>query len=235
MRRTTPARSTRVSPWRSRAVRLTLALAGTGFLLVGAIAVAEIGARPGPSGDTLLRKTIRRQRVAQGLPAVTQETKSEAKPEASSEPIDTSTREGILAEATRIEGQLNRAVTHVEQLRVGAYHDKNLIRMNFLTTKLDDMKQIMGILTPAFVELRRPGQDLFVMRAKLTMIRQGAERLREAAASAENSLNDDSPDSLGDIGASNAQTNPNAGETDPTLPPGATFVNERPAEASRFQ
>jgi hypothetical protein len=234
MRRTTPARSTRPSPWRSRAVRLTLALAGSAFLCVGAFAAAEIGARPGVSGDDLLRKTIRTQRVAQGLPA-TQETKPEAKPGADAEPIDTSTREGILAEATRIEGQLTRAVTHVEQLRVGAYHDKNLIRMNFLTTKLDDMKQIMSILTPAFVELRKPDQDLFVMRSKLTMIRQGAERLREAAAAAENSLNDDSPDVMGDIGSSNAQTNPNSGDTDPTLPPGATFVNERPAPASNFQ
>ncbi len=228
MRSTTLTRS---KPWRSRAVLLTLALAGTA--LMTAFAAAEMGARPSTSSDALLRKTIRQQRVAQGLPAAPPETKPEAS--SGSEPIDTSTREGILAEATRIEGQMNRSVTHVEQLRVVAYHDKNLIRMNFLTTKLDDMKQVLSILTPAFVEIRVPEQDLFVMRAKLVMIRQGAERLREAAAAAENSLNDDSPDTLGDLGSSNAQTSPNSGETDPTAPASPTFVNERPAEASRFQ
>ncbi|MDB4981921.1 MAG: hypothetical protein JWM82_2673 [Myxococcales bacterium] len=222
---------TRTKPWRSRAVRLTLALAGTA--LMTAFAAAEMGARPTTSTEALLRKTIRQQRVAQGLPAAAPETKPEAGP--GGEALDTSTREGILAEAARIEAQINRSVTHIEQLRVVAYHDKNLIRMNFLTSKLDEMKQVMSILTPAFADIRVPGQDLFVMRAKLVMIRQGAERLRETAAAAESSLNDDSPDTMGDIGSSNAQTSPNAGETDPTLPPGPTFVNERPAPASTFQ
>ena len=233
MRRTTFGRATRNTPWRSRAVPLALALTGT--LLMGAIAVAEIGARPGASSAELLGKTIRMQRVAQGLPAEGAPSKSESTPPTEA---DLSTREGILAEATRIEGQMSRALTHVEQMRVVAYHDKNLIRMNFLTTKLDDMKQVMSILTPAFAELRQPGQDLFVMRAKLTMIRQGAERLRESAAAAENSLNDDSPDTLGELGSSNSTTSPSSSETDPTLPAAPTTpveVSDRPGEASPFR
>jgi hypothetical protein len=197
-----------------------------------AIAAAELGARPGGSGEDLLRKTIRMQRVAQGLPAKPEASPWGASPSGES---DVSRREGILAEATRLESQMNRSLTHVEQLRVLAYHDKNLIRMNFLTTKIDDMQQIMTIVTPALAEIRKPGQDLFVMRAKLTMIRQGAERMREAAAAAESSLNDDSPDIFGDIGSSNAHTSPSSGETDPTSPPSTTVDLERPGQASRYQ
>jgi hypothetical protein len=230
MRRTTPASSNRNSPWRSRIVRLALALAATAFTT--AMAAAEIGARPGlQHGDDLLAKVIRRQRVAQGLPANAPATTTPAAP-------DPDSREGILAEAAKIEAQMNQDLSHIQQLQVVAYLEKNLIRMNFLAAKIEDMKQVMAVTSAALADLRQPGADVFVMRAKLTTLRQGAERVKSSATEAESKMNDDSPDSL-DIGASNAEGSPSKSDTDPTDPPSATSdfnpALDRPSEASPFQ
>jgi hypothetical protein len=233
MRRTTHARTSRKHAWRSRSI---IALAITGTVFMGAIAAAEIGARPGFRGDDALLKTIRAQRVAQGVPA---QPPAAPVPTESTAGSEEQQRAAILAEAAQLEAQMNKAIAHVDTLRIEAYHEKNLLRMNFLKTKLDDMKAVATVLTPILAEIREPGQDLFVMRAKLSQVRQGVEQVRESAAAAESQQGEDSPDVLS-IGSSNAEGQGSSqGDTDPTGPPSPTSdftpINERPGEASPFK
>ena len=148
---------------------------------------------------------------------------------------DATARDKILGEAATLEADMNRMVMITEKLRVNAYKAKDIIRLNTITGKLDDMKSIMMIANPAFKVLRQPAQDLFVMRAKLNMIRQGWERMKEALAAAE-AAEGDSVDSIAAaLGPSNAETNPSTGSTDPTAPPSPTADFERPGQASPYK
>jgi hypothetical protein len=216
----------RKNPWRVRAVQLALTLAGVGLT---AIAAAAIGVSTKAESDGAMTAAILAQRISDGQPAA-----SQAMPSPSTPPNETATRDQILQEATTYETEMNQSVTHADQLRLQAYHDKDLIRMNFIASKLADMRQIMQIAQSSFVSIRQPGQDLFVMRAKLSTIRQGWERIKEELGEAE-TAESDSLDSVAAVGSANAETNPSNGVTDPTLPPGPSLETERPSAASPYR
>jgi hypothetical protein len=222
-----PIRATRHSrnpTWRVRAVQLALALAGTG--LMTAIAAAAIGANQGPSVDRAMAAAIVAQQIADG---------QGAKLEPGTPPGEAATRAQILAEADKLEADMKTSVGHADTLRIEAYHQKDMIRVSFITAKLNDMKQILAIAMPALAILRQPGQDLFVMRAKLNTIRQGAERIKDAMAAAEASEGDSTDPTSSAFAPVNAETNPSQNETDPTAPPAPTDEFERPSQASPYQ
>ena len=213
----------RKNPWRVRAVQLALALVGVGLT---AIAAAAIGVSTKGESEGAMAAAIVAQQIAEGQPAP-----SEAPP---TSPAEAATREQILQQASAYESEMNQSVSHTDQLRLQAYHEKDLIRMNFIASKLADMRQIMQIAKPSFVSIRQPGQDLFVMRAKLSTIRQGWEQVKEALAAAETSESD-SVDSVTAVGSANAEANPSDGVTDPTAPAQPTVEVERPSPASPYR
>jgi len=216
-------RHKQTSTWRVRAVQLALALAGTG--LMTAIAAAAIGANQGAQGDGAMAATILAQRISEGVAV-----RPVPGPQS-----DAATRDKLLGEAAMLEADMNRMVAITEKLRVDAYKAKDIIRLNTITGKLGDMKSIMMIASPAFKGLRQPGQDLFVMRSKLNIIRQGWERMKEALADAEAAAGD-SVDSIATaFGPSNGEATPSAGSTDPTEPPTPTADFERPGQASPYR
>jgi hypothetical protein len=221
MRRTDLTRRSRNSTWRVRAV--WLALVGTG--LMTAIAAAEIGGRPGMTIDDAMTRTITRQRIAEGQVATTG-----APPQ-----TEPTTRDQILAEAAAYEADMNQSLAHTEKLRLQAYRAKDIIRMNFISGKLDEMKQIMMITQQALQAIRQPGQDLFVMRSKLSTIRQGADRLKQAMAAAESAVGDTTDPTSSAVGAANGEQNPSAGESDPAGVPSPGFDVERPTAASPYK
>jgi hypothetical protein len=216
----------RKTPWRVRAVQLALALAGVGLT---AIAAAAIGVSTKAESDGAMTAAILAQQIAEGQPAP-----SQAMPSPSTPPNEAATREQILQQATTYEAEMKQSVEHADQLRLQAYHDKDLIRMNFIASKLIDMRQILQIAQPSFVSIRKEGQDLFVMRAKLSTIRQGWERIKEELAAAETSESD-SADQVTAVGSANAETNPSNGVTDPTAPAGPSVEVERPSAASPYR
>jgi hypothetical protein len=223
MRSIRPSKPWRKNPWRVRAVQLALALAGVGLT---AIAAAAIGVSTKAESDGAMAAAILAQQISEGQAAPL--------PSPSTPPNEAATREQIVQEATTYETEMNQSVAHTDQLRLQAYHDKDLIRMNFIASKLADMRQIMQIAKPAFVSIRQPGQDLFVMRAKLSTIRQGWDRIKEELAAAETSESD-SADSVSAVGAANAEANPSDGVTDPTSPPAPSADFERPSAASPYR
>ena len=211
----------RKNPWRVRAVQLALALVGVGLT---AIAAAAIGVSTKGQSEGAMAAAILAQQIAEGQPA----------PAEPPTPAETATREQILQEASTYENDMNQAVSHADQLRLQAYHDKDLIRMNFIASKLADMRQVVQIAQPSFASIRQPGQDLFVMRSKLSTIRQGWESVKESLAAAETSESD-SVDSVTAVGSANAEANPSDGVTDPTAPAAPTAAVERPSAASPYR
>ncbi|HTA21589.1 MAG TPA: hypothetical protein VK989_19990 [Polyangia bacterium] len=220
------SKSWRKTPWRVRAVQLALALAGVGLT---AIAAAAIGVSTKTESDGAMAAAILAQHISEG-----QATPSQAMPLPSTPPNEAATREQILNQAASYETEMHQSVEHADQLRLEAYHDKDLIRMNFIASKLIDMRQILQIAQPSFASIRKEGQDLFVMRAKLSTIRQGWERIKEELAAAE-TAESDSADQVTAVGAANAEANPSDGVTDPTLPPGPSVEVERPSAASPYR
>ena len=229
------------SGWRVRAVQLALALGATGLMTAFAVA-----------GD--MAQLVLAQQIAQGTPPAPATTPTTASANASapanipapgqpSAPTaqgleDTAAaRDKILTEATQIEEEMKQAIQHTDKLRINAYNAKDIIRLNTVTSKLEEMRQIMAIAKPAFAAIRQPGQDIFVMRAKLSTIRQGKDRMQEDEATAE-AAEGDSVDSVTAAGAENAGANPNSGGTDPTLPgnpTSSTTIPDRPGQASPYR
>jgi hypothetical protein len=222
MRRNDPSRKPRTQTWRIRAVML--ALVGTG--LMTAIASAAIGSKTGGSVDGAMAKAITHQRIAEGqLPLPTTPQKGEAL-----------SREQILAAVTTYESEMNQSLTRAEAMKTEAYRAKDIIRLNFVSEKLEQIKQVIAIAQPAIDAIRVPGQDMFVMLTKLSTIRQGAERVKQAIAEAEASLGD-SADTVGTVSTANATDNlPGSGDTDPTAPASPTTDSpERPVAASPYR
>jgi hypothetical protein len=230
--------------FRVRAVQLALTLAATG--LMTAIAAAAIGTQQAPAGDGAMAALVMAQKIAAGtLPATGTAPPSPASttpPKAGSgwntpmspekEAIE---RRNILAEATALETQMKVTIDHTDKLRIAAYNAKDIVRLNTITNKLDEMKQIMAIAAPAFAAIREPGQDLFVMRSKMATLRQGWDQMKEALAQAE-SAEGDSVDFVSSIGAEPGQTNPSASSTDPAAAGTPTADGfDRPAQASTFK
>jgi hypothetical protein len=210
------------SKWRVRATQLALTLAGTA--LMTAIAAAAIGGKAGPASGDAMTAAIVAQQVASGVAP-----KGFAAP-----PDESLTREQILTEAATIEVKMSAALDHTEQLRVAARKARDLIRLSVITLKQGDMKQIMAIARPIFASIRNPGLDLFVMRAKLSTLRQGLEAMKQAEADAENAEGGDLMLVEG-LFPLPADTGQDRGEPDPTLPPNPTIDNptpERPQSAS---
>jgi hypothetical protein len=204
------------SAWRVRAVQLALALAGTG--LMTAIATAAIGAKQGPANGDAMTSLLLAQQVASGVAPQAPATAPPAAAPTSTPPsasADATARAEILAEAATIELKLHQSLDHTEKLRTAAFKAKDMIRLNAITAKLTDMKQIMAIAEGALAVLREPGQDLFVMRAKLSTLRQGLDGMKEAEAAAESSEGGD-VNSVNGAMSTPAETGTNTGETDPS-------------------
>jgi hypothetical protein len=223
------------SSWRVRATQLALALGGTG--LMTAIAAAAVGVGVGRGGDDGgMAAAVLAQRIAEGRPVRAKAQlalNGEAPPE-----TEAQTRAAILAAAAKLEVDMTATIEHTEKLRVAAQKARDLIRVRVVTSKLNDMKGIMAIAQPAFASLRQPGQELFVMRAKLMIIRQGWDRMREALAEAEAAEGDSVATVAMGLGPLNGESPDDEAEADPTLPANPRLdpaVLERPAEASTFK
>jgi hypothetical protein len=185
MRQNRLKRHSRARAWRNGVI--ALALAGTG--LGTAFATVGIGNAPAPEAERALKQTIVRQRIAQGLPA--QPPPAGTAPDLTQPPASKAvTRESILAEVDTFESEMKELINQVDDMKKKAYAAKDIIRLNFLTTKFEEMKLIETTVAPVIASIRQPGLELFVMQAKLSTIRQGLDQLRQAAAQAAASLGD---------------------------------------------
>lgn len=225
MREKSLTRRSRGRVWRNGAI--ALALAGTGL----GTAFATVGRSKGTeqSPERVLERTIVRQRIAQGLPAT-----PPAQPPAQAQ----ITADQILAAVASYESEMKDLISQVEDLKKKAYASKDIIRLNFLTSKGEEMKNLQSTIQPVIDSIRQPGLDLFVMQAKLSTIRQGLDQLRKAAADAAAAQGDGMDMGISAVDPKNvgAGNNDNDGVSD--LPPvGSPSPTDyaRPTNASPYK
>jgi hypothetical protein len=214
---------------------LALALAGTG--LGTAFATVGIGKAPAPDAERAVVRTIIRQRVAQGEPAQPPAATGPAV-QAPGKAEPAMTRDTILAAVDSYESEMKATLKEVEGLKKRAYDSKDIIRYNFLSTKLDEMKILEATVQPVIDSIRLPGVELFVMQAKLSTIRQGVEQMRKAAADAASATGDGMDTGISALDPSAAGRTDNSGEADlpPLGTPSATEgTSVRPAHASPYR
>jgi hypothetical protein len=215
MGRKDPARHARNILWRGRAVKL--ALVGTG--LVTALAGAQMAAKP---DDAAMARTIKQQQVAEGqAPTPPKETGKAMTPDE------------MLAAAVTYEAEMNRAFEHAEAARVSARRSRDIIRMTCVDDKHGQMRQVMVIAKPRFTTIKGLESDEFHMRAQFTIIREGAERMRQLSDELE-ACTGDSLQGVGDIRLEDEQHGPGGAVTDPTLPANPTLDLARPEQASPY-
>jgi hypothetical protein len=210
-------------------VVVALGLGATGVMT--AVAVAGIGGSSTASPESALTRTIARQRVAAAQPATS------PPPAASAQPNQAITREGMLAEVDRHEGELNTIVDRITALRKQAYDAKDLIRTSFISTKLDEIKLLQSKIQPVIDSIRQPGLEMFVMQGKLQTIRTGLEQARKAAAEAE-AATGDTTDPTGFIfDATGSTRDTDTSVTEPQGPPNpaADGTLDRPPNASPYR
>lgn len=232
MRQKSLTRHSRATAWRNG--MLALALAGTG--LGTAFATVGVGKAPAPDLDHAVVKTIMRQRVAEGLAATPPAAETPAPSNGSAQPA--MTRDTILAAVDSFEGEMKELITTVESQKKSAYAQKDIIRYNFLTTKLSEMKMLEAVVTPVIESIRKPGVELFVMQAKLSTIRQGLDQLRKSAQEAAAASNDGMDTGISAIDPAAAGQGTNDGVSDLPSPSTPTYldpVGARPANASPYK
>jgi hypothetical protein len=197
-----------------------LALMGTA--MVTAIAAAQIAGKP---DDAAMGHAIMKQQVSDGQSVKIRTTK----------PSDALTIDQMLAATVSYEADMDKAVQHAETLRIQAYRSKDIIRMNFIDSRLASIKEIRSIAQPVSVAIKQPGLDLFHVRAKFTIIQQGWERVNQMMAEIEASIGDTlDPTSQGTM-INEAGDKDSTSVTDPTQPASPTTEFERPPAASPFR
>jgi hypothetical protein len=216
MRRKDPGRHSRNILWRGRAVRFAL----VSTALVTAIAAAQMSSKP---DDGAMGQTITQQKVAagEGVPPTVRRDK----------PLTT---DQMLAAASSYEVDMRQAVAHGDASRVSAYRSKDIIRMTCVDDKVGQMKTVLSIAEPRFRSIKATNGDELSLRSHFSTIREGWERIKQLDAEIENCMGD-SLDAVA-VGLINEEgSGPNASVTDPTQPPAATFVLDRPGQASPYQ
>ena len=144
------------------------------------------------------------------------------------------TRMQILAAAAKLEVDMRQAVAHGDASRVSAYRSKDIIRMTCVDDKVGQMKTVLSIAEPRFRSIKVTSGDELSLRSHFSTIREGWERIKQLDAEIENCMGD-SLDAVA-VGLINEEgSGPNASVTDPTQPPSATFVLDRPGQASPYQ
>lgn len=215
MSRNELTRHSRSRPWRLRLVWLALAATG---LATAAFAGADFAAR---SDADLMRRTITRQRVAEGQVAKPPLAREDKPP----------TAEQMFAALDTYEADMDKAVEHGEKLRIHAYRSKDIIRMTCVDEKLGQMKEVIAIAKPRFTTIKTAAGDELRLRSQFTTIREGWERVNQLAADMESCMGD-VLDAVAIGSLPGEQNDPGASIDDPTRPPDPTSVLDRPGLAS---
>jgi hypothetical protein len=143
------------------------------------------------------------------------------------------TADEMLAAADKFEREMKRTFEHAETLRVNARRTRDIIRMTCVEDRYGQIRQIWIIAKPRFETIKSLRDDEFPMRAQFTIIREGADRLRQLADEIENCTGD-SLDSPAAGLVDEAGQNPGS-IVDPTLPADPVLDVPRAPDASPYR
>jgi hypothetical protein len=206
-----------VLPMRGRILKLTIALTG----LCGGVYAADLATAPDAPD---LGHTIVQQEVSEG-----QLVKAG---QAGRLQIGAYSADQMLDLAQTYDKEMRAAVEHAEDVRILAYHSRDIIRMTCIDDKLSQIKTVINIAQPRFLTLRTFKTAELVMREQFSIINQAHERIAELTAQVDSCLGDNLDAVM--IGKIQEEEQPGDNINDPTRPASPTVDVERPPEASPY-
>jgi len=209
MRRKRPLRRS----WIARGVIATLALAG------GVYAADKVTA-PEPAD---VGSVINAQRIKQGVPVKAGEDLEHQ--------TQMLTTDQMVELATRYDKDMRSALEHAEGVRIGAYRQRDIIRMSCIDDKLVQMKDVIRVSEPRVASVARKANEELVLRQHFLVVQMARKRVDELAADVEACMGE----GLDAITAGRIRDEaPSDAIIDPTRPPTPWFETERPPEASPY-
>ncbi len=202
---------------RGRILKVTMALSS----LAGAVYAADLATAPEAPN---LGQTIVSQRVSEGQLVTAGQAGGSPAP-------DYSTGQ-MLDLAQTYDKEMRAAAEHAEDVRILAYHSRDLIRMTCIDDKLGQIKSVINIAQPRFLTLRTFTTAELAMRAQFSVINQAHERVAELVAQIDSCLGD-TLDAVS-VGRIEEEEPRDDNINDSTRPPSPTIDVDRPPEASPY-
>jgi len=200
--------------WIARAALATLALAG------GVYAADQVTA-PEPAD---VGSVINAQRIRQGVPAKAGDDLEHQ--------VQMLTPDQMVELATRYDKDMRTALEHAEGVRIGAYRQRDIIRLSCIDDKLVQMKDVIGASEPRVASVARKANEELVLRQHFLIVQQARKRVDELAADVEACMGE-GLDAI-TAGRIRDESPPSDAILDPTRPPTPWFETERPPEASPY-
>lgn len=198
-------------------VRVALVTLG----LAGAVYAAEQAAAPPPAD---MAQTVKTQRANEGRKVTTEELEHQR---------ETLSPDEMLALSAKYEAEMGTALTHAETVRIAAYETRDIIRMTCIDDKLGQMKEVIKIASPRYLNQDKLANDPLQIRQHYTIVQQAHVRVAELLAEVDSCLGDN----IDSVAYSRIKDDRprNDNVFDPTRPAEPTHEVDRPPEASPFR
>jgi hypothetical protein len=202
---------------RGRILKLTLALTG----IAGAVYAADLATTPDLPD---IGHIIVAQEVGEG-----QLVKAG---QAGRHQVEAYSADQMLDLAQTYDKEMRAAIEHAEDVKILAYHSRDIIRMTCIDDKVAQIKAVINVALPRFLTLRTFKSAELVMREQFSVINQAHERIVELSAQVDSCLGD-SLDAV-TMGKIQEEEEPGSNINDPTRPPSPIIDVDRPPEASPY-
>lgn len=201
--------------WRSWIARSVIAT----LMLAGGVYAADQVTAPEPAD---INSVINAQRIKQGLPVKTGEDLEHQ--------VQMLNPDQMTELANRYDKHMRSALEHAETVRIGAYRQRDIIRMSCIDDKLVQMKDVIRVAEPRVASVARKANEELVLRQHFLIVQEARKRIDELAAEVEACMGD----GLDPAMAARVRSE-GANAIDPTKPPEPTIDTERPPEASPYR
>ncbi len=204
---------------RGRIVKVALALCG----LAGAVYAADEVTSP---QSPTVEQTIAQQLAAEGQQAHDQGLTKE---------VEHLSGEQMLGIAIKYDQEMRQSVDHAEEVKILAYRSHDIIRMNCIADKVEQMKSVILLTEPRYLMLRTFKTQVIVMQSQFAIISTAHARVHDLAAEVDACMGDNldavTAGRIHEEGIYQTVDQLN----DPTRPQSSIQQIDRPAEASPYR
>jgi hypothetical protein len=200
---------------------------GVSWLVGAGLATAVWAVQSGDSDDpAALSRTLRHQRVRDGIRLAA------AGDAIAQTPAVGLSADTMVANSHRFQAELVTLVAHAEELRMSAYHARDLIRLAYIDDRMAQLRLVVRVARPYFLDLDAWRSDMLVMRSRYNLIAQALDRARVLVAEMEKAWGEN----IDGITADQMPEETIAHNADdPTRPENPDPIVERPPEASMYR
>jgi hypothetical protein len=202
-----------------RILKIGVALCG----LAGAVYAADEVANPEPP---TVEQTIAQQLAAEG---------QQAHEQGLTKDIEHLTAEQMLGLSIKYDQEMRQSVDHAQDVKVTAYRSHDIIRMNCIADKVEQMKSVIMVTEPRYLMLRSFKSQAIVMQSQFAIISVAHERVKQLLDEVNSCLGDNlDAVTIGRIREETVYQTVDQ-QNDPTRPQSSIQQLDRPPEASPYR